>query len=312
MARSVQRIKVGRIQNEGKKMIVYDEQGDVKLLETLESFKAQPDKTLRCIHFRLSQIILNGSFDKAQQAIINSAKQQLEGDKQQIFLCEDGDIFVVAPEISPKAVNFIALEVLSAYNLPGNKGFFKFIELGTHLNPTLITVQEKIDRIIKKQDTKNQQEKQKEFEKKRHGILNVDVDGATTSLIQKNRQGRFKKEIMVIEDDAFTRKLVENVFSKSHNITGLGDTVAALETYIKCAPDILFLDINLPNVSGHELLEQIMKIDPQAHVIMLSGNSDRENILQAVQKGAKGFVGKPFTAQQLLKHVEDYITKKGA
>ena len=74
--------------------------------------------------------------------------------------------------------------------------------------------------------------------------------------------------------------------------------------YVNKAPDVLFLDIGLPDINGHDVLERLFKLDPQAYVVMFSGNGDRENVLKAVELGAKGFVGKPFTQEKLIQYIE--------
>ena len=108
---------------------------------------------------------------------------------------------------------------------------------------------------------------------------------------------------MVIEDDAFSRRLVEKVMKNVCTLTSLGSAETALDAYTLSAPDMLFLDINLPDVSGLDLLEKIRKIDPNAYIVMLSGNADRVNITTAMQLGARGFVAKPFTTEKLFQYV---------
>ena len=74
----------------------------------------------------------------------------------------------------------------------------------------------------------------------------------------------------------------------------------------------LILDINLPDVTGHDLLERILLIDPDAHVIMLSGNADQTNIVQAMSKGAKGFIAKPFELKELRDELHRLLDAEGA
>jgi two-component system chemotaxis response regulator CheY len=143
---------------------------------------------------------------------------------------------------------------------------------------------------------------QQQHERKRQAILNGGQQVKSEDIISR-RASRETPELMMIEDDAFSRRLVENVLQKQYSITGLGEATLALETYARIAPDLLFLDIDLPDVTGHELLEKILKLDPNAYVIMLSGNCDRENITQAMSKGAKGFVAKPFTRDKLFQYI---------
>ena len=68
---------------------------------------------------------------------------------------------------------------------------------------------------------------------------------------------------------------------------------------------MIFLDIDLPDVNGHEVLSSILKIDANAHIIMLSGNSDQENVVNAIKAGAKGFVAKPFLKDRLYKYIDE-------
>ena len=83
-----------------------------------------------------------------------------------------------------------------------------------------------------------------------------------------------------------------------------GDGQGALMGYVNKAPDVLFLDIGLPDIDGHAVLEKIFKLDPDAYVVMFSGNKDRDNVMKAVELGAKGFVGKPFTSEKLLQYIQ--------
>ena len=103
---------------------------------------------------------------------------------------------------------------------------------------------------------------------------------------------------------------MENVLQFKYVLTCQGEANYALETYARIAPDLLFLDINLPDVTGHELLEKIMRIDPDVYVIMLSWNADKQNISQAMQKGAKGYLAKPFLPDKLFQYIERCRTLK--
>jgi two-component system chemotaxis response regulator CheY len=67
---------------------------------------------------------------------------------------------------------------------------------------------------------------------------------------------------------------------------------------------VLFLDIGLPDIDGLKVLERIFKLDPQAYVVMFSGNGSKEHIMRAVELGARGFVGKPFTKEKLFQYIE--------
>ena len=64
-------------------------------------------------------------------------------------------------------------------------------------------------------------------------------------------------------------------------------------------PDVIFLDIELPDSNGHELLTHIKALDPKCHVVIMSAHSTVENVKRSVEGGASGFMAKPFTPQKI-------------
>jgi len=142
------------------------------------------------------------------------------------------------------------------------------------------------------------------------GTLNVTVDEPYAREVLKKRAERKNTHILLVEDDAFTLSLVEQVL-KNYVVIKTMDGGDALETYMLNAPDVVFLDINLPHVNGHEILKAILAFDPAAFVVMLSGNSYKEDVAKAIQNGAKGFVTKPFPKEKLMSYVKNYEEKRG-
>jgi len=117
--------------------------------------------------------------------------------------------------------------------------------------------------------------------------------------------------ILIVEDDGFSRKLIRNILNKEYEVIDVEDGKDALQSYALISPDVTFLDIDLPDVSGHEILTTILKIDPEAYIVMLSGNSDQDNVIRAIKAGAKGFVTKPFQKDRLFKYISDCASVVG-
>lgn len=122
---------------------------------------------------------------------------------------------------------------------------------------------------------------------------------------RKLRRARMPLHIMLVEDDALTRRLVANSFKDRYALITAGTAQEAVANYLMFAPDIVFLDIGLPDASGFDVLQQIVARDSDAYVVMFSGNSYIDNITSALTNGASGFVAKPFHKDKLHHYIHD-------
>lgn len=132
---------------------------------------------------------------------------------------------------------------------------------------------------------------------------------ARARLLQRSR--RDNKKILLVEDDPLSQRLVTTalrshsaVLSGRYSVHTASSGLDGIKAYIEHAPDMVFLDIDMPLLSGHLALQEMLKVDDKAFVIMLSGNAFKDEIVKAMQSGAKGFVGKPFTPQKLIGYLE--------
>lgn len=111
--------------------------------------------------------------------------------------------------------------------------------------------------------------------------------------------------VMLVEDDPLTRRLVTGAFKENYALITAESAEEAVANYLLHAPDIVFLDIGLPDASGLQVLQSIMDSDPEAYVVMFSGNSYLDNVTTALGIGASGFVGKPFKKEKMRHYIED-------
>lgn len=121
-------------------------------------------------------------------------------------------------------------------------------------------------------------------------------------------QERLKRNhdiIMVVEDDLYARTIVTSALKSKFKLVEVSDGAKAAQEYLSHSPDIVFLDIHLPNKKGYDILEEIMEIDPKAYVVMLSADAKQDRVMSCVKHGAKGFIAKPFQGEKLY----DYIRK---
>ena len=86
------------------------------------------------------------------------------------------------------------------------------------------------------------------------------------------------------------------------------DSSQVMSQYLARNPDIIFLDIHMPGKSGLELIKDIMEIDPDAVIIVLSADSSAENVMKALEEGAAGFLSKPPSKNKIQDYMSQCIT----
>jgi two-component system, chemotaxis family, chemotaxis protein CheY len=118
---------------------------------------------------------------------------------------------------------------------------------------------------------------------------------------------------LVVDDSIFARKnLTKMIESFGGRLAGeAGDGCTAITEYSRTLPDIVLMDIVMPNMEGIEAAERIVRLHPQARVVMVSSVGYQENIIAALQKGARHFVQKP-VKPDVLYEVVKYVMAEDA
>lgn len=287
-------------------MIIIDDTAEERLERALVKLAANPGLA-RCIRFDSSAITAANPNLKqnAQQAmIVNTAREHLAETDLQTFLCADGDVFMLATNLPGKTARLFMESVAAQCSATQVENVAAIYQLAQQMSAVRFHVEAKLEKIRSALAAAEEQSATQQNQRTRQAILNPDVKPQDTENIASRRRQRTAPELMLIEDDSFSSRLVSNVLQRQFHLTILDDTYMALRTYVRLAPDILFLDIGLPNVTGHELLERILALDPDACVVMLSSSADRVNVMRAMEKGAKGFIAKPFTREKIMQYVE--------
>lgn len=110
------------------------------------------------------------------------------------------------------------------------------------------------------------------------------------------------KRVLITDDAAFMRISIKNIISKNgYEVAGeAGNGAEAVQKYMELRPDIVTMDITMPEVNGLEALKQIRAVDPSAVVVMVSALGQESMVRDAVMAGAKGFVVKPFKEETIM------------
>ncbi|MGB0719281.1 MAG: response regulator [Bdellovibrionales bacterium] len=109
-----------------------------------------------------------------------------------------------------------------------------------------------------------------------------------------------KPSVLLIEDDRTLRRMVRAEIGEHCDLLVAGNMQLGSKLYKTESPDLAFIDINLPDGNGHDLLDWMLKVDPHTFAVMFSGHSDNDSVYKSVEMGARGFVSKPFDAHKML------------
>lgn len=110
------------------------------------------------------------------------------------------------------------------------------------------------------------------------------------------------KRVLVVDDATFMRVSIKNTLTKNgFEVVGEAENgKIGVAKYMELSPDIVTLDITMPEMDGLDALKAIVKIDPKAVVIMVSAMGQESMVREAVMAGAKGFIVKPFKEDVLI------------
>lgn len=112
--------------------------------------------------------------------------------------------------------------------------------------------------------------------------------------------------ICVCDDAAFMRMMIKDILTKGgHDVVGEAENgKIAVEKYNELKPDLVTMDITMPEMDGLEALKTIRASDPNAKVVMCSAMGQQAMVIEAIQAGAKDFIVKPFQADKVLTSIE--------
>lgn len=115
--------------------------------------------------------------------------------------------------------------------------------------------------------------------------------------------------VLVVDDAAFMRMMLKDILTKGgYDVVGeAADGNEAVAKYNELKPDLVTLDITMPNKDGLQALKEIRANDPNATCIMCSAMGQQAMVIESIQAGAKDFIVKPFQADRVLEAVKKVV-----
>ena len=117
------------------------------------------------------------------------------------------------------------------------------------------------------------------------------------------------KNILICDDAAFMRMMIKDILSKNgYTVAGEAENgVKAVERYNELKPDLVLMDITMPEMDGIQALKNIKAADSSAKVIMCSAMGQQAMVIESITAGAKDFIVKPFQAERVLEAVKKVV-----
>ncbi|WBW95478.1 response regulator [Oceanirhabdus sp. W0125-5] len=115
--------------------------------------------------------------------------------------------------------------------------------------------------------------------------------------------------VLIVDDAAFMRMMIKDILEKNgYEVVGqAANGVQAVELYKQEKPDVVTMDITMPDMDGIEAVKNIKAFEPNAKIIMCSAMGQQTMVMDAIRAGAKDFIVKPFQADRVLEAIKKVI-----
>ena len=117
------------------------------------------------------------------------------------------------------------------------------------------------------------------------------------------------KKVLIVDDAAFMRMMIKDILTKNgFTVAGEAENgIRAVEKYKEIQPDLVIMDITMPEMDGIQAVKEIKKLDPEAKIVMCSAMGQQAMVIESIQAGARDFVVKPFQADRVVEAVYKVI-----
>jgi two-component system chemotaxis response regulator CheY len=128
-----------------------------------------------------------------------------------------------------------------------------------------------------------------------------------TVMSENGKQKSYK--LMIVDDSNIMRRRIErsNQFDELELVGTASNGLEALEMFKKTDPDVVTMDLTMPQMDGIECISKLVVLKPAVRILVISALADKATAVEAMEKGANGFLNKPFTDRQLNEAIADLM-----
>lgn len=122
--------------------------------------------------------------------------------------------------------------------------------------------------------------------------------------------GRRSLKLLIVDDSNIMRRRIERSqqFEDLEVVGTAGNGIEALEIFRKTDPDMVTMDLTMPQMDGIECISKLVQLKPAVRILVISALADKATAVEAMERGANGFLNKPFTDRQLNEAIAELMT----
>ena len=133
------------------------------------------------------------------------------------------------------------------------------------------------------------------------------MNAASGKVMKDSGKKSFK--LMIVDDSNIMRRRIErsNQFDELELVDTAGNGFEAIDMFKKMDPDVVTMDLTMPQMDGIECISKLVALKPAVRILVISALADKATAVEAMEKGANGFLNKPFTDRQLNEAIADLM-----
>jgi two-component system, chemotaxis family, chemotaxis protein CheY len=130
------------------------------------------------------------------------------------------------------------------------------------------------------------------------------------SVAQRNGAAGRSVKLLIVDDSNLMRRRIERSqqFEELTVVGTAGNGIEALEMFRKTDPDMVTMDLTMPQMDGIECISKLVQLKPAVRILVISALADKATAVEAMERGANGFLNKPFTDRQLNEAIAELMS----